>query len=87
MRASALATAWKNAASLAGSLRPGSASVPLALSTAKGRVARIASATLPGVKDHAKLTAFFRAVEQVDAKNAPPEPEPEPAPAAPGEAA
>ena len=43
-------TALKNASSLAGSLRPGSASVPLAMSTANGRAAAIASPTLSGVR-------------------------------------
>ena len=43
-------TARKKAVSLAGSLRPGSASVPLALSTANGRAAAIASPTLSGVE-------------------------------------
>ena len=47
--ASAASTAWKNASSLAWSLRPGSASVPLAVSTANGRACLIARPTLSGV--------------------------------------
>ena len=53
---------------------------PYAVDTASGTEAS------PGRKDHAKLTAFFRAVEQIDADQAPPappEPEAEEAPAKP----
>ena len=57
------ATAWKNAASLAGSLRPGSASVPLAVSTANGRVAAIASATFSGVSPPESTSGGVASVE------------------------
>src|SRR5205085_861857 len=46
--ASAVRTAAIRASTLAGSLRPGSASVPVALSTANGWTAAIASATFTG---------------------------------------
>ena len=42
--------AEERAHACAGSLRPGDASVPLAVSTANGRAAAIASATLSGVE-------------------------------------
>ena len=46
----ATATAAANARSFSGSLTPGRASVPLAVSTANGRVAATAAPTLPGVR-------------------------------------
>ena len=48
--------AAKNASSFAGSLTPGSASVPDATSTANGRVASIPAATVSGVSPPERIS-------------------------------
>src|SRR6185312_16602540 len=58
--ASACSTARKKASSFAGSLRPGAASVPLALSTANGCTAAIPCPTLPAVRPPERTIGTWR---------------------------
>ena len=66
-------SASKNARSLRGSLRPGDASVPLAVSTAYGRATAIASATFSAVKPPLRISGTFerRAASSVQSNVSP----------------